>query len=47
MSTSAVLPELAGDEADLMIGDVARLSGLSIDTLRYWYEHICGTSGAD
>ena len=37
MSTSAVLPELAGDdEADLMIGDVARLSGLSIDTLRYY-----------
>ena len=36
MSTSAVLPELAGhDEADL-IGDVARLSGLSIDTLRYY-----------
>jgi hypothetical protein len=37
MSTSAVLPELAGhDEADLLIGDVARLSGLSIDTLRYY-----------
>ena len=37
MSTSAVLPELAGDDdADLMIGDVARLSGLSIDTLRYY-----------
>jgi DNA-binding transcriptional MerR regulator len=37
MSTSAVLPELTGhDDADLLIGDVARLSGLSIDTLRYY-----------
>jgi hypothetical protein len=37
MSTSAALPELAGpDDADLLIGDVARLSGLSIDTLRYY-----------
>ena len=37
MSTSAVLPELAGQaKADLLIGDVARLSGLSIDTLRYY-----------
>ena len=37
MSTSAALPELTGpDDADLLIGDVARLSGLSIDTLRYY-----------
>jgi len=37
MSTSAALPELTGPEdADLLIGDVARLSGLSIDTLRYY-----------
>lgn len=43
MSTPAVLPELTGhDDADLLIsgdlliGDVARLSGLSIDTLRYY-----------
>ena len=36
MSTSAGLPELTGDHADLLIGDVARLSGLSIDTLRYY-----------
>jgi DNA-binding transcriptional MerR regulator len=37
VSTSAALPELTGyDEADLLIGDVARLSGLSIDTLRYY-----------
>ena len=37
MSTSAALPELTGhDDADLLIGDVARLSGVSIDTLRYY-----------
>ena len=37
MSTSAALPDLTGhDDADLLIGDVARLSGLSIDTLRYY-----------
>ena len=36
MSTSAALPELTGHEDDLLIGDVARLSGLSIDTLRYY-----------
>jgi DNA-binding transcriptional MerR regulator len=30
------LPELTGHEDDLLIGDVARLSGLSIDTLRYY-----------
>jgi aryl-alcohol dehydrogenase-like predicted oxidoreductase len=37
MSTSAALPELTGhDDADLLIGDVARLWGLSIDTLRYY-----------
>jgi DNA-binding transcriptional MerR regulator len=37
MSTSAALPELTGhDDADLLIGDVARHSGLSIDTLRYY-----------
>jgi DNA-binding transcriptional MerR regulator len=36
MSTSAALPELTGQDADLLIGDVARLSGLSIDTLRYY-----------
>ena len=37
MTTSAALPELTGnDNADLLIGDVARLSGLSIDTLRYY-----------
>jgi DNA-binding transcriptional MerR regulator len=37
MSTPAALPELTGlDDADLLIGDVARLSGLSIDTLRYY-----------
>jgi DNA-binding transcriptional MerR regulator len=37
MSTSAALPYLTGpDDADLLIGDVARLSGLSIDTLRYY-----------
>jgi DNA-binding transcriptional MerR regulator len=37
MSTSAALPELTGlDDVDLLIGDVARLSGLSIDTLRYY-----------
>ncbi len=37
MSTSAALPELTGhDDADLLIGDVARRSGLSIDTLRYY-----------
>jgi DNA-binding transcriptional MerR regulator len=36
MSTSAALPEVTGDDADLLIGDVARLSGLSIDTLRYY-----------
>src|SRR5215207_11502027 len=37
MSTSAALPELTGhDDTDLLIGDVARLSGLSIDTLRYY-----------
>jgi DNA-binding transcriptional MerR regulator len=37
MSTSAALPELTGlDDAALLIGDVARLSGLSIDTLRYY-----------
>jgi DNA-binding transcriptional MerR regulator len=37
MSTSAALPELTGHEdANLLIGDVARLSGLTIDTLRYY-----------
>ena len=37
MSTSAALPDLTGhDDAGLLIGDVARLSGLSIDTLRYY-----------
>jgi DNA-binding transcriptional MerR regulator len=36
MSTSAALPELTGHDADLLIGDVARRSGLSIDTLRYY-----------
>jgi MerR family regulatory protein len=37
MNTSAAIPELtAHDEADLLIGDVGRLSGLSIDTLRYY-----------
>ncbi len=37
MNTSAAIPELTGhDDADLLIGDVARLSGLSIDTLRYY-----------
>jgi DNA-binding transcriptional MerR regulator len=37
MSTSAALPELTGHhDADLLIGDVARLSGVSIDTLRYY-----------
>ena len=37
MNTSAALPELTRrDEADLLIGDVSRLSGLSIDTLRYY-----------
>jgi DNA-binding transcriptional MerR regulator len=37
MSTSAALPELTGlDDDDLLIGDVARLSGLSIDTLHYY-----------
>ena len=37
MSTSAALPELTGFlDANLLIGDVARLSGLSIDTLRYY-----------
>jgi DNA-binding transcriptional MerR regulator len=37
MSAPAGLPELTGlDDADLLIGDVARLSGLSIDTLRYY-----------
>ena len=36
MSTSAALPELTGHQDDLLIGDVARLSGLSIDTLRYY-----------
>ena len=36
MSTSAALLELTGlDNDDVLIGDVARLSGLSIDTLRY------------
>jgi DNA-binding transcriptional MerR regulator len=36
MSTSAALPELTGNDTNLLIGDVARLSGLSIDTLRYY-----------
>jgi MerR family regulatory protein len=37
MNTSAAIPELTGhDDANLLIGDVARLSGLSIDTLRYY-----------
>ena len=37
MSTSAALPELTDLlDANLLIGDVARLSGLSIDTLRYY-----------
>jgi DNA-binding transcriptional MerR regulator len=37
MSTSVALPELTGHYgADLLISDVARLSGLSIDTLRYY-----------
>jgi MerR family regulatory protein len=37
MSTSAALPGLTGqNDTDLLIGDVARLSGLSIDTLRYY-----------
>jgi DNA-binding transcriptional MerR regulator len=37
MSTSAALPEVHGVlDANLLIGDVARLSGLSIDTLRYY-----------
>ncbi len=37
MSTSTALPELTRHEnADLLIGDVARLSGVSIDTLRYY-----------
>src|SRR5215218_10466392 len=37
MSTSAAPPGLTGqDAADLLIGDVARLWGLSIDTLRYY-----------
>jgi DNA-binding transcriptional MerR regulator len=37
MSTSAAPPELTGhDDVDLLIGDVARLSGVSIDTLRYY-----------
>jgi DNA-binding transcriptional MerR regulator len=37
MNASTTLPELTGhDDADLLIGDVARLSGLSIDTLRYY-----------
>jgi DNA-binding transcriptional MerR regulator len=37
MSTSVAFPELTGhDDADLLISDVARLSGLSIDTLRYY-----------
>jgi DNA-binding transcriptional MerR regulator len=37
VSTSAALPELTGlDDHDLLIGDVARLSGLSIDTLHYY-----------
>ena len=37
MSTSAAPPDLTGhDDAELLIGDVARLSGLSIDTLRYY-----------
>src|SRR5688500_1606180 len=35
METSAALPELTRrDEADLLIGDVSRLSGLSDDTWR-------------
>jgi DNA-binding transcriptional MerR regulator len=37
MTTSAAPPELSDlDNAVLLIGDVARLSGLSIDTLRYY-----------
>jgi len=37
MSTSTALSGLTGHTAaDLLIGDVARLSGLSIDTLRYY-----------
>jgi DNA-binding transcriptional MerR regulator len=36
MSTSAALPELTGHDVDLLIGDVARRWGLSIDTLRYY-----------
>ena len=36
MSTPAALPELTGHDDDLLIGDVARLSALSIDTLRYY-----------
>jgi DNA-binding transcriptional MerR regulator len=36
MSTFAALPELTGHDVDLLIGDVARRWGLSIDTLRYY-----------
>jgi DNA-binding transcriptional MerR regulator len=37
MSTPAALPEPTGSgDADLLIGHVARRSGLSIDTLRYY-----------